>query len=84
MVCLGTFQLLSNFGYTFALSKISSAYNWNTSFVILHVVNLNSRLPLLQYKITFLARQDECPESYCRTPGVGISVRVCLRVHKKL
>ena len=22
--------------------------------------------------ITFLARRDECPESYCRTPGVGV------------
>ena len=30
--------------------------------------------------ITFLARRDECPESYCRTPGVGVDVRVC--VHK--
>ena len=26
--------------------------------------------------IKSLARQDECPESYCRTPGVGV------RVHK--
>ena len=24
----------------------------------------------------FLARRDECPESYCRTPGVGISIRM--------
>ena len=24
----------------------------------------------------FLARRDECPESYCRTPGVGVGVRV--------
>ena len=23
-----------------------------------------------------LARRDECPESYCRTPGVGVGVRV--------
>ena len=30
--------------------------------------------------IHFLARRDECPESYCLTPGVGISVRV----HKNL
>ena len=28
----------------------------------------------------FLARRDECPESYCRTPGVGVGVGV--RVHK--
>ena len=28
----------------------------------------------------FLARRDECPESYCRTPGVGIRVR--LRMYK--
>ena len=27
-----------------------------------------------------LARRDECPESYCRTPGVGVGVSV--RVHK--
>ena len=27
-----------------------------------------------------LARRDECPESYCRTPGVGVGVHV--RVHK--
>ena len=25
---------------------------------------------------SFLARRDECPESYCRTPGVGVRVRV--------
>ena len=24
----------------------------------------------------FLARRDECPESYCRTPSVGVGVRV--------
>ena len=24
----------------------------------------------------FLARRDKCPESYCRTPGVGVGVRV--------
>ena len=24
----------------------------------------------------FLARQDECPESYCRTPSVGVGVHV--------
>ena len=28
----------------------------------------------------FLARQDECPESYCRTSGVGVRVHV----HKNL
>ena len=28
----------------------------------------------------FLARRDECPESYCRTPGVGVGVGV--RVYK--
>ena len=27
-------------------------------------------------KLNFLARRDECPESYCRTPGVGVSVRM--------
>ena len=26
----------------------------------------------------FLARRDDCPESYCRTPGVGVSVLVFL------
>ena len=30
--------------------------------------------------MVFLARRDECPESYCRTPGVGVGVGV--RVHK--
>ena len=34
----------------------------------------------------FLARRDECPESYCRTPGVGVGVglgvSVGVRVHK--
>ena len=25
-------------------------------------------------KKLFLARQDESPESYCRTPGVGVQV----------
>ena len=24
----------------------------------------------------FLVRRDKCPESYCRTPGVGVRVRV--------
>ena len=38
-------------------------------------INRNSEVP-----ISFLARRDECPESYCRTPGVGVGVRV--RVHK--
>ena len=28
------------------------------------------------FLIFFLARRDECPESYCRTPGVGVRVRV--------
>ena len=28
----------------------------------------------------FLARRDECPESYCRTPGVGVGVGV--HMHK--
>ena len=28
----------------------------------------------------FLARRDECPRSYCRTPGVGVGLGV--RVHK--
>ena len=35
----------------------------------------------------FFARRDEFPESYWRTPGVGVSVRVSVRVrvrvHKK-
>ena len=30
----------------------------------------------------FLARRDECPESYCRTPGVGVGVGVGVRVYK--
>ena len=30
----------------------------------------------------FLARRDECPESYCRTPGVGVGVSVRVCVHK--
>ena len=30
----------------------------------------------------FLARRDECPESYCRNPGVGVGVGVSVRVHK--
>ena len=30
----------------------------------------------------FLAHRDECPESYCRTPGVGVRVSVRVRVHK--
>ena len=33
-------------------------------------------------KIVFLARRDECPESYCRTPGVGVGVSVRVCVHK--
>ena len=43
---------------------------------------------LIQYfniqKITFLARRDECLESYCRTPGVGVGVGVDVgvRVYK--
>ena len=31
-------------------------------------------------KDDLLARRDECPESYCRTPGVGVGVGV--HVHK--
>ena len=27
---------------------------------------------LARTRIYFLARRDECPESYCRTPGVGV------------
>ena len=30
--------------------------------------------------VDLLARRDECPESYRRTPGVGVGVGV--RVHK--
>ena len=26
--------------------------------------------------LQFLARLDECPESYCHSPGVGVSVGV--------
>ena len=33
-------------------------------------------------KTHFLARRDECPESYCHPPGVGVGVGVCVRVHK--
>ena len=32
--------------------------------------------------LIFLARRDECPESYCRTPGVGVGVGVGVRVYK--
>ena len=32
--------------------------------------------------LAFLARRDECPESYCRTPGVGVGVGVGVRVYK--
>ena len=28
----------------------------------------------------FLARWDECPESYCHSPGVGVSVSVSVGV----
>ena len=38
--------------------------------------NFNTTVELLN----FLARRDECPESYCRTPGVGVGVGV--RVYK--
>ena len=34
--------------------------------------------------MSFLARRDECPESYCRTPGVGVRVHIRVRVHKIL
>ena len=34
------------------------------------------------YHNCFLARRDECPESYCRTPGVGVGVGVGVRVYK--
>ena len=37
---------------------------------------------LVSYNNNFLARRDECPESYCRTPGVGVGVSVRVRVHK--
>ena len=39
---------------------------------------INKKLHILE----FLARRDECPESYCRTPGVGVGVGVRVRVHK--
>ena len=43
----------------------------------------SKQLLLLQLiNIHFLARRDECPESYCRTPGVGVGVGVGVRVHK--
>ena len=32
----------------------------------------------------FLARQDGCPESYCRTPSVGVGVRVHVHKHFNL
>ena len=37
-------------------------------------------MPIIFMAHRSLARRDECPESYCRTPGVGVGVRV--RVHK--
>ena len=62
--------------------------------MIFDVVTLTLKIDLLNKKIDgdydfwirgiiycfFLARRDECPESYCRTPGVGVGVGV--RVHK--
>ena len=37
-------------------------------------------IPYGMYIYIFLARRDECPESYCRTPGVGVGVGVGVRV----
>ena len=33
-------------------------------------------------RTNILTRRDECPESYCRTPGVGVGVGVGVRVYK--
>ena len=33
-----------------------------------------SKVSYFGYELPFLARLDECPESYCRTPGVGVHV----------
>ena len=41
---------------------------------------INPKFHFIYYLHFFLARRNECPESYCRTPGVGVGVRV--RVHK--
>ena len=47
------------------------------------ICSLHPIIKLVMYACSppnFLARRDECPQSYCRTPGVGFSVRV--RLHK--
>ena len=49
-------------------------------FYIEHVCVFVATRTLHCGSVQFLARRDECPESYCRTPGVGVSVGV--RVHK--
>ena len=44
------------------------------------VVGLFVYLSVRNSILLLLARRDECPESYCRTPGVGVGVGV--RVYK--
>ena len=38
--------------------------------------NPNFLAMLAETQLYFLARRDECPESYCRTPGVSVGVHV--------
>ena len=42
--------------------------------MVFYFHDINTKLRFFAF--FFLARRDECPESYCRTPGVGV------RVHK--
>ena len=45
------------------------------------IVRASNKLAVKTFN-EFLARRDECPESYCRTPGVGVGVGMRVRVHK--
>ena len=42
---------------------VGMKFHYNISKGDLHFVN------------QFLARRDECPESYCSTPGIGVRVQ---------
>ena len=48
-------------------------------FVVSYYGTLVAQMRVTRLSI-FLARRDKCLESYCRTPSVGVGVR--MRVHK--
>ena len=54
---------------------------WRPWFSRYHILS-TSYITEIFIGIDFLARRDECPESYCRTPGVGVGVGVGVRVYK--